>query len=116
MTTRSIHYTSRAYEDLSSLLMWLADERGLEAAEKVNAMLERAISSLARMPDRGRMVPELRDRGYPDHREVIVRPYRIVYHPVGRQVWLVAILDGRRRVDQLLLERARRLGPGMMEP
>jgi toxin ParE1/3/4 len=110
VSARRVHYTSLAYEDLTSLLMWIATERGLELAEKVDAMLERAIESLARMPDRGRMVSELRDRGYPDHRELVVRPYRLVYYAQGREVWIVAILDGRRQVEDLLLERARRAG------
>lgn len=108
MSARLIHYTTLAYDDLTAILTWIAAQRGLEAARKVDAMLERAISSLTRMPDRGRMVPELRDRGYPDHRELVVRPYRIVYCAAGREVWLVAILDGRRQVEELLLERASR--------
>ena len=111
MSVRRVHYTTFAYEDLASLLMWIATERGPEAAEKVDRMIERAISSLERMPDRGRTVPELRDRGYPDHREIVVRPYRIIYEVVGRDVWLVAILDGRRQVEKLLLERAGRVSP-----
>jgi len=115
VTVRHVHYTTLAYDDLTSLLMWIATERGTEAARNVDAMLERAISSLAQMPDRGRMVPELRDRGYPDYRELVVRPYRIVYYAVGREVWLVAILDGRRQVEELLVERANRAGPAKEE-
>jgi toxin ParE1/3/4 len=116
VSARHVHYTTFAYDDLTKILTWIAVERGLEAARKVDDMLERAISSLTRMPDRGRMVPELRDRGYPDHREIVARPYRIVYYVVGREVWLVAILDGRRQVEELLLERARRANPEQEAP
>lgn len=116
MSVRRVHYSTFAYEDLASLLMWIANERGPEAAEKVDRTIERAIASLEHMPDRGRAVPELRDRGYPNHREIIARPYRIIYEAVGRDVWLVAILDGRRQVEMLLLERAGRASPERGEP
>ena len=55
------------------------------------------------------MVPELHDRGYTEYRERIAAPYRIVYKPAGGEVWIVAIVDGRRELEELLLERARRL-------
>lgn len=110
MSVRRVHYTSFACDDLTSLLMWIANERGPDAAQKVDRRIERAISSLEQIPDRGRMVPELRARGYPDHREIVVRLYRIVYEAVGREVRLIAILDGRRHVETMLLERAGRAG------
>jgi toxin ParE1/3/4 len=54
-------------------------------------------------------VPELRDRGYTEFRELITAPYRVVYKSVNREVWLVAIIDGRRDLGELIFERARRM-------
>jgi plasmid stabilization system protein ParE len=112
VTARNVHYTTQAYEDLTSILLWLSEAHGLEGAEKVDLRLERAIASLESMPDRGRRVPELQSQGDANHRELIVAPYRIVYYALGREVWVIAIVDGRRDVKELLLARARRSSPG----
>lgn len=37
-----------------------------------------------------------------------VHTYRIVYRVMGNEVWVLAIVDGRRDLDTLLYERARR--------
>jgi toxin ParE1/3/4 len=50
-------------------------------------------------------VPELREIGVTEYREVVRKPYRIVYFTVGRQVYVVAILDGRRDLEDLLARR-----------
>ena len=55
-----------------------------------------------------RVVPELRIRGISIYREVQRPPYRIVYRTVGAEVWVLAIVDGRRDLDGLLFDRARR--------
>ncbi len=70
--------------------------------------IERVVHSLEALPDRGRVVPELERRGIAAYREIIAKPYRIVYRVVGPEVWILAIVDGRRDLDELLYERARR--------
>jgi predicted metalloprotease len=38
-------------------------------------------------------------------REVVERPYRIVYRITGRTVAVLGVLDGRRELEDVLLER-----------
>lgn len=52
--------------------------------------------------------PELRKQGMSRYREVLARPFRIIYRVSGRDVHVLAIVDHRRDITQLLLERARR--------
>jgi len=108
MSRRRVHYTSLAYDDLATLLANVNDRHGMEAALAVDTAIERVVRSLESMPERGRMMPELRDRGYTEFRELITAPYRVVYKPVNGEVWLVAIVDGRRDLGELIFERARR--------
>lgn len=77
-------------------------------ATRANATIDQAIDSLVAMPSRGRVVPELRKRGISRYREVLVQPFRIIYRVSGRHVHVLAIVDHRRDLTQLLLERARR--------
>jgi len=40
-----------------------------------------------------------------DFREVHVGPYRIIYEMGGRVVWVLAVLDGRRDIQDVLARR-----------
>ena len=57
------------------------------------------------MPARCRVVPELREEGIDAYRELVIRPYRIMFRIHGSEVVLLAVVDGRRDLQELLLER-----------
>jgi toxin ParE1/3/4 len=112
---REVRHSTASHEDYAALIDHLAETRGLEVASAVDAKLEAVISSLAVLSSRGRIVPELRheERQY---REIICGPYRIMYVIVEDEVWIVAIVDGHRQLDELLLERAQRFRIGKLGP
>jgi toxin ParE1/3/4 len=113
---RDVRHSTASHEDYAALIEYLADTRGLDVASAVDARLERAISSLSVMAGRGRMVPELRSERGPEFREIISGAYRIIYRNVEDEVWIVAIVDGHRDVDELLLGRAERFRLGEVPP
>ena len=88
-----------------SLRIALEDPR---AALGVAERIERAANRLERFPLRGRVVPELRDLGVPGYRELIVAPWRVMYAVREREVFVWAVIDGRRNVEDVLLERLTR--------
>ena len=53
----------------------------------------------------GRVVPEFAHFGIRSWRELIVRPYRVIYRIDGHTVYVLAVVDGRRELDDLLLEK-----------
>ena len=53
-------------------------------------------------------MPELASSGTRMWRELVVRPYRIVYRIRKDTVMVGAVLDGRRDLEDLLLERLTR--------
>ena len=108
MSKRKIVISTPALQDIIATLEFLAARQGDEAATAVDELIDKAIVSLQRLPDRGRVVPELERRGISVFREIIARPYRVIYRVVGREVWILAVVDGRRDLDELLYERARR--------
>jgi hypothetical protein len=57
------------------------------------------------MPEKGRMVPELKDQGIAEYHELIVSPWRIIYKIEKKQVLVFSVLDGRRKVEDILLQR-----------
>ena len=95
-----------AIADVEGIVDYVALHDCLAAAEKLYDKLESAIGSLATSPGRGRIVPELRAEGLKMYRELVVSKYRVLFRVRGREVVLLRILDGRRDLAELLLQRA----------
>ena len=94
-----------ALDDLDAILDYVAALDGSEAAAKLYDSLARRIESLATHPRRCRVVPELARFGIKAYRELIVSPYRVFVRIRKRQVGIVAIIDGRRDLEELLISR-----------
>lgn len=108
MKTYKVVVSTLASRDLASILEYVAGHHGLDAALSVDGLLDEALRSLDSLPDRGHRVAALEQHGITSYREIVAAPYRIVYRITGREVWVLAIVDGRRDLDELLYERARR--------
>lgn len=94
--------------DVASIVTYLATTEGLPAALAADSLIDEKLRSLTHLAHRGRIVPELRRRGITVYRELVAAPYRILYRVVRDEVWVVAVIDGRRDTDALLHERVRR--------
>ena len=93
-----------AEEDLAELVDYIAQH---DSVERANYVLERLMSVCERLeqhPERGHFLPELRSLGIKTYREVHFKPYRIIYEVIGREVFILLIVDGRRSL-QTILER-----------
>ena len=99
-----VAWTDLAVRDLEAIARFIASDSPLNAGRVLARLRERA-GELSSRPERGRVVPELARFGIVVYREVIVRPYRIVYRVRDRSVHILAVLDGRREIEDLLFER-----------
>lgn len=108
MKRRAVRMTSVASDDIVQLLEYTIATAGLAAGQDLDARLDAALATLATVSQRGRIVPELQVRGIHTFRELIRPPYRIVCRVDSRDVWVLAVVDGRRDLASLLRERARR--------
>ena len=93
-----------ASEDLADLVAYIAADSPSNARRLLQRLEEKA-SALDVAPERGRIVPELGKFGIRAFREIIVRPYRLVYRLAEGRVSVVAVFDGRRDLEDVLLER-----------
>ena len=101
-----IRWTDSARADLDSIINYIAGQDGIQPALGVYEKIMDKADSLTKSPERCRVVPELKKTGLSAYREMIVKPYRIFFHIDNRKVILLGILDGRRDLEQLLIERA----------
>lgn len=90
--------------DLEEIVGFVASESPSDATRLLER-IERRAAALDSTPQRGRCVPELLYFGMRTWRELIVRPYRIVYRVDRDSVTVLAVFDGRRDLEDVLLER-----------
>jgi plasmid stabilization system protein ParE len=97
-------WAEAAVRDLEELVSFIAIESP-EDAERVLDRIGARTARLDRAPQRGRVVPELAHFGMRSWREIIARPYRIIYRIEGDTVTVPAAFDGRRDLEDVLLDR-----------
>jgi addiction module RelE/StbE family toxin len=108
MTRRKVLWARSARRDLEAIVSYLAD-RSPQAALSILNRLEGRAKSLATLSDRGRIVPELARLHIQEYRELVVPPYRILYRVRGPSVLVLALLDARRSLEDILLDRLVRI-------
>jgi len=104
----TVQWTQTAVDDLLSIIDYVGDRDGAEAAERLYGQITRVVAGLETMPFRCRVVPELEAEGIDGYRELLVGPYRLMFAVRGGEVVLLTVLDGRRDLGELLIDRALR--------
>ncbi len=102
--TYKLKWTKNAKEDLLSIVMRIQNESPNTAKEVYKKLKKKAQSSNF-FPLKGRVVPELQEEGITQYREIIVTPWRIIYRVGDNTVYLMAIIDSRQNLDELLLQK-----------
>lgn len=97
--------TEHAVQDLEEIYDFLVRRDSPAAANRVLDRLAKAWQQLAGSPDRGRHPEELLALGIRDYRQLVSRPYRIIYRVIGNEVFIYLIADGRRDMRSLLARR-----------
>ncbi len=103
-----VRISVEAEADLASIVDFILVRESASRAVLVDERILDVLDQLETMPKSGRVVPELQRQGVFAYRELLATPWRVLYRVVGREVRVVAIIDGRRDVYELLHERLRR--------
>jgi toxin ParE1/3/4 len=104
MRRRKALWARSARRDLESTVAYLAS-RSPQAALATLDRLQNRAKSLAGLVERGRVVPELARLHVREYRELIVPPYRLIYRARVKDVLVLAVLDARRSLEDVLLDR-----------
>lgn len=111
MRRRKVVWHASAVSDLDYLVEHLKASGSHVNAAHVVDRLDDLGASLSMSAERGRIVPEFAAHGIVAYREVIDRPWRLIYRVEPREVIILTIVDSRRRLDELLLQRLVRADP-----
>ena len=97
-------WSNIAENDLRNIIEYIADDSPPGALRVFETIKQRA-SSLNTFPERGRIVPELRDQGILQYRELVISPWRILYRISETNVLVLSVFDSRRNIEDILLRR-----------
>jgi len=75
LAKRQILWSGPALDDLKQIRVWVARDSP-DAARRLASKIRKGVENLADFPEAGRVVPEIGIKAY---REIIVRPYRVIY-------------------------------------
>lgn len=96
MARREVYWSADARRDLDAIIDTIAEDRPLDALRVFDRLAEQA-RKLEAFAERGRRVPELSQHGKRSPlRELIVRPWRLIYAVHERHVMVIALVDSRR--------------------
>lgn len=100
-----VQLTRDAVRDLEDICDYIDRRSSSDRAQYVLEAIEKVFQSLSSHPRRGSFPAELLDIGIREYREVLFKPYRIIYRVIENTVYVLLIADGRRDMQTLLRQR-----------
>lgn len=80
-------------------------QKNRDVALELYKRIKNRILELDNLPNKGRIVPELDKNGIHEFRELIEGNYRIIYSIHEMRVHILAVVDSRRNLDDILINK-----------
>lgn len=93
-----------AKQDLVEIIQYIKMDSPVAAVACLKK-IKAKVANLNAFPQRGRVVPELQAQGLVQYHELIISPWRVIYRYSEKSVYVLAVIDGRRNVEDILLNR-----------
>lgn len=103
--SRRVVVPDDAWHDLALLYDYIADHDSVVQAERIMDRLLEAAGSLAQKAERGSHPRELLAFGLREYRQIVLKPWRMIYGVEPNRVVVYVIADGRRDMRSLLAQR-----------
>lgn len=97
-------WSDTARQDLQKIVEFISPDSTIRA-KRIYLDIKQKAGSLHEMPKQGRIVPELQHFNILAFRELLLPPWRIIYRIEENKVSVIAVIDGRRNVEDILLDR-----------
>ncbi len=99
-----VEWAQPASKDLENIIDYISQDN-VDTAITIFEKIKSKCNTLNQFPDRGRIVPELKAYGILSYRELIISPWRVIYRTSDQKVYVLAVIDSRRNMDDILIER-----------
>ncbi len=102
--TYTVYWARAAEADLKAIIEHIHAENP-EVARKWLDRFRVLAEGLKMFPERGRLVPELEAQDITHYRELIQPPWRLLNRFDQQKVHVLLLIDARRNVEDVLLQR-----------
>ena len=96
--------TQGAEKDLNEIIDFIA-ENDPRTTLTIMERIQRKIETLDHFPYRGSYVPELLAKNIMDFRQITEHPWKIYYKIIENKVFVMAIIDSRRNLKDILINK-----------
>jgi len=97
-------WTDTAKKDVNEIIEYIAQD-SIEIAIQKYKKIKEAAEQLVLFPNQGRVIPELLKHNITKFKELIISPWRLMYKIENNVVYIMAVIDGRRNIEDILLQR-----------
>jgi toxin ParE1/3/4 len=104
MSNVKVIWTKPALNDLDEIFNYIASD-SVAIAIKQFERIKETVKDIEAFPKQGRIIPELQNENITKFREKIVNPWRMMYRIEENRILILAIIDGRRNIEDILLKR-----------
>ena len=100
----TVQMTQPAKRDLAEITRYIA-RNNPQTALKITDRIEAKINALDHFPERGAYIPQLLEENIKEYRQIIESPWKIIYKIDDEIVRILAIIDSRRNLKDILIEK-----------
>ena len=100
-----VNIDPQAKADMREIFLYVSINDSLESANKLLDKIEERCYKLEKFPEWGHIPEELRNIGIKRYLEIHYKPYRIIYEIKRHIIYIHAVLDGRRNIQEILSNR-----------
>ena len=104
MKKTKVVWAATAVKDLEDIIDYISLD-SINSAIDQYKKIKNATIYLIEFPKSGRIIPELYEQNITKYRETILSPWRIMYKEEQNVVYIMAIIDGRRNIEDILMRR-----------
>ena len=99
-----VKMTQSAQKDLNEIIDFIS-KNNPQTALAIMERIQRKVDTLDHYPYRGSYVPELLAKNIKDFRQITEHPWKIYYKIIENKVYVMAIIDSRRNLKDLLINK-----------
>jgi len=104
METYTVKWTDVAKRDFKEIIDYISQDSHANAKQQYLKIRSEA-GKLTQFPQKGRVIPELKKQNIEKYGELIITPWRLFYRIELDTVFVLAVIDGRRNIEDILLAR-----------
>ncbi len=99
-----VEWSRPASIDLLNIIEYISQDN-IDTAIRLFETIKSRCKKLNQFPERGRILPELKAYGIFSYRELVIASWRIIYRISDQKVFILAVIDSRRNIEDILMER-----------